>query len=173
MNIRHAANAIGGNDHEAVMLAWTMLGVRVLADRGAQDRRPVFTADQVRLLLRSAFINPFEPVVDRDDCPVWPDRFEERSVGDFLYPGIDRWGTVLGPMRPPSPANHVGPEKLTFLVEEGELSGWRRVVELERLVACIVDQGIGHAQRCDEVVNAAILGKASTHGQVSPAVLSA
>jgi hypothetical protein len=36
-------------------------------------------------------------------------------------------------------------------VQEGELSGRLGVVELDRLVACIVDQGVGNAERRDKV----------------------
>lgn len=118
MNVHHAAFTVGGNDHEAVIFTRPKLGAWVLADRGAQDWRPVFSADQVGLFLRATFIGPFEPVVDRDGCPVWPDRSEERSVSDFLYLGIDRRGAVLGPMRPPAPAHHVGMQITALLVEE-------------------------------------------------------
>ncbi|MNI81725.1 hypothetical protein D3C73_1383690 [compost metagenome] len=119
--------------------------------------------DQVRLLLRPAFVHPFKPVVDRDDCPVRPDRAEEWAVGNFLYPGIDWRGAVLGPVRAPSPANHVGVQVFTFLMEDRELSCRRSVVTLERLITRVVDQRVGHAQRRHEVVDAIILGKSSAH----------
>ena len=159
-----AGLAVGGDVDEFVMLARRLLGVGGLADRGSEEQRPVTVANEVRLLLRPAFINPFEPVVDCDDCPVWPDRFEECSVGDFLYPGVDRRGAVFGPVWSPSPADHVGPQKLAFLVEEGELCRRCGVVAFEWLIPGVVQQGVGDAQRCHKVVNASVLGKASAHG---------
>jgi hypothetical protein len=150
-----------------------MLGVGVLTDRGAEDWSAILPADQVGLLLRATFINPFKPVVDRDDRPVRPYRSEERMAGNSVYPGVDQRGMIHYTVRPPSPAHHIGSQKLTFLVKEGELSGRRGVVELERLVACIVDQCIGNAERRDKVMNASVLGKTSAHGWSPPVVLSA
>jgi hypothetical protein len=49
-------------------------------------------------------------------------------------------------------------------VEEGELRGRSSVIALERLVAGIVEKGVGNAECRDEVVNAPVLGKSSAHG---------
>jgi hypothetical protein len=147
-------------------------GTGVLADRGAEDRRPVTVTDQVRLLLRSAFVDPFKPVVNGDDRPARPDRFEERTMGHLLDPGVDRRGAVLGPVRTPAPAHQIGAQKLAFLVKKGELSGRRGVITRQRLVADIVDQGVWNGERRDEIVNAPILGKASAHGVFSGCVFS-
>lgn len=123
VNVDHPAGAIGSDDHKSVVLARFVLLVRVLADCGAKDWGLVAVPDQVGLLFRPAFVYPFEPVVDRDDCPMRPNRAEERSVGDFLHAGVNWRGAVFRPMRAPSPANHVRVQKLAFLVEEGQLSG--------------------------------------------------
>jgi len=122
VNVHHAAGAVGGDDHETVMLARRVLGIGILAYGSAQDRRPVLPANQVGLLLWSAFIHPLEPVVDGDDCSVRPDRAEKWAVGDFLHPGVDRRRPVLRPVWPPSPAHHVGMQRIFFLVEESKLS---------------------------------------------------
>ena len=50
MDVHHAAGAVGGDYHEAVVFIGFILGGRVLADRCAQYWRPVPTADQVGLL---------------------------------------------------------------------------------------------------------------------------
>ncbi|MNI36210.1 hypothetical protein D3C73_902530 [compost metagenome] len=143
-----------------------MLRVRILADRCAQDWRPVPVANQVGLLFRSAFIHPLKPVVDGDNRAVWPDRPEERAMGNLFHPGVDGRGAVLGPVRAPAPTNQVGAQIFPLLVEECELRRRRRVVSLERLVAGIIEQCIRNAQCRDEVVNTAVLRKASAHGRV-------
>lgn len=163
MDVDHAAGAVGGDNHEAVMLAWLMLLIRVLADGGAQYRRLIPAPDQVGLLLRSTFVDPLKPIVDRDYCAVWPDCVKEWAVGDFLHSGIDRRRVIPGPVRAPPPADHVGVQELAFLVEKGELSGRRGVVPLKGLLTGRIDQGVLHAQRRHEVVNAAVLGKSSAH----------
>jgi hypothetical protein len=94
-------------------------------------------------------------------------------MGNSVYPGMDRRGTIHCPVRPPSPAHPVGSQKLTFLVEEGELSGWRGVVELEWPFTCIVDQCVWSVERRDKVMNAAVLRKTSTHNWSPPVVFSA
>lgn len=58
MNVYHTAGAVRGDDYKAIVLAGCMLGVGVLADRCTQYRLPVLPANQVGLLLRSAFIIP-------------------------------------------------------------------------------------------------------------------
>jgi hypothetical protein len=78
-------------------------------------------------------------------------------MGYFLNSRIDRCDAIFGPVWAPAPANHVGPQKLTLLVKEGKLRGRRGVVVLERLIAGIVDQCVGDAERRDEVVNAPVL----------------
>jgi len=107
--------------------------IRVMANSGTKDRRTVPVPDQIGLLLRPAFVDQLEPVVDRDDRPVRPDRAEEWAVGDFLDPGDDRCSMVFCPMRAPPPADHVGVKEVAFLMEEGELGGWCGVVPLETL----------------------------------------
>ena len=68
MYVHHAAGAVGGDDNETIMLAGLMLADGILTDRSTEDRRPVTVANQVGLFLRTAFVNPLKPVVDRDDC---------------------------------------------------------------------------------------------------------
>ncbi|MNN73023.1 hypothetical protein D3C81_1891080 [compost metagenome] len=93
------------------MLVWLFAGLAgvgaELANAGAQGRVAIPASDQVGLLFRPTLINPFEPVVDRYNGPVRPDRAEERAVGHLLDPGIDRRGAVLGPVWPPPPAHQV------------------------------------------------------------------
>ena len=96
------------DEHEAIMLVRFMLGAGVLADRGAEDWGAILPSDEVGLLLRSTFSNPFKPVVDRDNRPVWPDRSEVWITADSLYPG-NGGGAVLGSVRPPPPAHRIGP----------------------------------------------------------------
>lgn len=113
--------------------------------------------DQIRLLLRFAFVYPLKLVVDGRDCAVWPDRPEEWSVRDFLSSGIDWRSSILRPVRAPSPAHSVGVQGVALEVEQGDLSRRRDVVALERQIADGVGQGIRHAQRCNEVVDTPVL----------------
>ncbi|MNN73507.1 hypothetical protein D3C81_1896310 [compost metagenome] len=73
MHIDHAARAVGGDDDEPVMLVRLFVklsGVGTeLANAGAQGRATIPAPDQVGLLCRPAFINSFEPVVDRHNGP--------------------------------------------------------------------------------------------------------
>ena len=131
MDVHHAAGAVGGDDDEAVVFARPVLGAGVLADRGAEDRRSVSVTDQVGLLLRTAFIDPFKPVIDRCDCPTRPDRPEERAVGNFLDAGIDRRGAVLGPVRPPSPAHRISEQQFSLYMEQCDLGGGGDVVSFQ------------------------------------------
>ena len=114
MDIDLAADTVRGDDHETILFAWLLPGGRVLTNGCARDWRSILSADEVGLFLRAASINPLEPVVDCDDCPVWPGISEERTVRDFLYPDVDRRRSILRLMRPPSPAHHV------LEVEEGK-----------------------------------------------------
>ena len=131
MDVHHAAGAVGGDDHEAVMLTCAFVSVGQLADSCAVDRRPVAPEDQVGLLLRTAFIDPFKPVIDRCDCPTRPDRPEERAVGNFLDAGIDRRGAVLGPVRPPSPAHRISEQQFSLYMEQCDLGGGGDVVSFQ------------------------------------------
>jgi hypothetical protein len=70
MDIDHAAGAVSGNDHEAVMLARAVFLIRVLVNGSTKSRRLVTVPGQIRPLLRPVFVDPLEPVVDRDDRPV-------------------------------------------------------------------------------------------------------
>lgn len=53
-----------------------------------------------------------------------------------------------GSRQPRAPANHVGVKVLAFLVEDGKLRARCGVVAIEGLTAGVVDQCVGHAQRC-------------------------
>ena len=163
MNIHHASSTVSGDDHKAVVFARWMLCIRILPNRGAEDRRPGSSTNQVGLLLGSPFIHPFRPVVDCNYRPVRPDRAEEVAMGDFLYPGVDRCGAVLRPVWTPSPADHVGVQVLTLLMENRQLGARSCVVALEGLVAGVIDQCVGHAQRRYKVVNAVVLWKSPAY----------
>ncbi|MNP49529.1 hypothetical protein D3C76_1437180 [compost metagenome] len=86
-----------------------------------------------------------------------PDRPEERAVGHFFYPGVDWQGVVGGPMGSPSPAHAIGVQGFSLEMDQGDLGGRRDVVLRQCIVAQGVDQGVGHAEGCDKVVNAAVL----------------
>ena len=78
-------------------------------------------------------------------------------MGDFLYPDVDRCGAVLRPVWTLSPADHIGVQVLTLLMENRQLGARSRVVALERLVVGVIDQRVGHAQRRYKVVDAVVL----------------
>ncbi|MNZ48682.1 hypothetical protein D3C78_664310 [compost metagenome] len=109
VHIDHAARAVGGDDDEPIMLVRLFAGLSSvgaeLANAGAKGRAAITTPDQVGLLFWATLIDPLEPVVDRHNGPVRPDRAEERAVSHLLAPGIDRRGAILGPVRPPTPAH--------------------------------------------------------------------
>ncbi|MNR44393.1 hypothetical protein D3C85_1631280 [compost metagenome] len=60
-------------------------------------------------------------------------------------------------MRLPAPAHPIGVQGLTFQVQQRNLGRGGDVVVRQSLVTRGVDQGIGHAQRRDEVVNTPVL----------------
>ena len=134
-----------------------------LSDRGAKDRRAIAVPDQVGLLLRAAFIDPLEPVIDWAYRAVWPDLAEEGAVGHFFGACIDRCGPFLCPVWSPAPAYGIGMSGLIIDMEEDELHRRCCVVAIKRLIADRVDQGAGHAQYRHKVVNAAVLAQASSH----------
>ncbi|MNV84896.1 hypothetical protein D3C71_1788050 [compost metagenome] len=78
-------------------------------------------------------------------------------MDDFLDPGVDRDGMVPGPVRSPAPAHPIGVQGFTFQVQQRNLDRGGDVVLRQLLVTHGVDQGVGHAQRRDEVVNAPVL----------------
>ena len=118
MDVHHATLTVGCDDHKAVMFTGNIFGRVILADGDAQDRRPVSTPNQVRLLLWRAFVHPLKPIVDGNDCTVRPDGAEEWAMSDFFNPGVDRSSAILSSMRSPSPTHHIGVEEVTFLVEQ-------------------------------------------------------
>ena len=90
MDIHHATGTIDGDDHKAVMLVRHMFVPWVQTNRGTQGWRAIPSPDEVGLLLRTAFIDPLKPVVDRRDGAVLQNRPEEWGMSDFLCPGIVR-----------------------------------------------------------------------------------
>jgi hypothetical protein len=49
VNVHHATGAVGGDDHEAIVFAWFMFGIGVLANGGVKDRRSILPPNEVRL----------------------------------------------------------------------------------------------------------------------------
>src|SRR5688572_20032275 len=108
MDIEHAADSIGGDDHETVVIPSRRCGCRKLSDGSAENRFVIRATNQPRLSCFIFAVDPFKPVVHGHNQAMSPDRPEERTMGDFLYPGIDRWWAILGPVRAPAPAQIVG-----------------------------------------------------------------
>ncbi|MNM74088.1 hypothetical protein D3C81_858380 [compost metagenome] len=73
MDINHAADAVGGDDDKAIVL-----GHSPLANAGAERRQAIAAMNIVGLFFCLAFIDPFEPAINRYDQPLPPDRPEER-----------------------------------------------------------------------------------------------
>ncbi len=169
MNVQHAAGAIGRDDDKAVVIPEGCTAHRELPDCRTVDRPLVTSANQPGLPRAVPGIDPFEPVVDRADSAMGPDRSKERAVGDFLDPGIDRRRTILRPVRPPAPALRVGVQAIALKMQQRQLGGGRSVVASQWLIANVVDQGIGNAQHRHEVVNAPVLRQASAHRLNPPA----
>lgn len=152
VNIEQAAQAVSGDDDEPVVL----LGATPVPKTGRYRRRrpePDPPDESTRAVGIFPAINPLKPIVDRHDQPLPPDRPEERAVGDFLHPSVDRWGTIPGPMRPPAPAQIVGMNGLFVLMQNRQRSGGRCVVAIQWRIADVIDQRIGDAQHRNEIVN--------------------
>ncbi|MCY1453416.1 hypothetical protein D9M71_704030 [compost metagenome] len=126
MDVDHAALAVGGDDHETVAVLWFL--VRELADAGAQGWLTVPPANEVGLLLWTAFVHPLIPAIDRAERPVRPDRAEVGPMGDLLGSGIDRRRLVGGPMRTPAPANLLGQQCVSRDIQYLNPRRWRDVV---------------------------------------------
>lgn len=92
-----------------------------------------------------------------------PDRPKEGTAGHFFDARINGRRAVLGPVRSPSPLDHIGVKVVAFLMEKSELRGRRGVVPFEGLLTGRVDQRMGHAEGRHEIVNAVLLGQSSAH----------
>ncbi|MNH29874.1 hypothetical protein D3C79_901290 [compost metagenome] len=134
-----------------------------LGDGGAQGRALIGAADQIRLFFRAAFIDPFEPAVNRYDGPVWPDGAKERAMGDLLHSRVDGRGVVLGPVRPPAPGQQVRVQAGGRDMQQCHRCARCQIEVPKRLITDVVDQSTRHAQGVDEIVDATVLGQPAAH----------